>query len=90
MGWLSGSRSKRVRRQAGDGKNRSDESGQAVVEYILMLLVAIGVVAVMANGFKRIILGLWQEMACDIAAPCPDCAPPGSVKNRLSSGSCKN
>jgi hypothetical protein len=65
------------------GRSRRKESGQGILEYILMLAVAVSIFSVLANGFKRIVLTMWQQMACEIAAPCPGCAPPESVRNKL-------
>ena len=64
-------------------RSRRDESGQGLIEYILMLAVAISIFGALANGFKRIILSTWQKMACEVAAPCPGCAPPEGVDNKL-------
>jgi len=63
--------------------SRRNESGQGILEYILMLAVAVSVFGVLANGFKNIVLGTWQKMACEVAAPCPGCRPPESVDNKL-------
>lgn len=60
----------------------SDEGGQAVLEYILMVSVAVSVVMVIGTGFRRILIKLWEKMARDIAAPCPSCPPPPDVRIR--------
>lgn len=66
----------------------SDEDGQAIVEYLLMLMVAISIVAILASGVRRIVLGLWQVMACEISAACPHCPPPEEVVGKIASN-CK-
>jgi Flp pilus assembly pilin Flp len=54
----------------------SDESGQAVVEYILAVSMAVAVVAVIATRFRKSIFGLWGVMTREISAACPDCSDP--------------
>jgi hypothetical protein len=57
--------------------------GQAVVEYIIMLVVAIGVVTTISVGFKKSLFSVWQVFASDISAPCPgDCTPNPVVRFR--------
>lgn len=58
-------------------------SGQAIIEYLLILLFVVTLIGGMAAGFRGVIVGYWQEMSCDIAAPCPHCDPPDSVKNKI-------
>ncbi len=50
-----------------------DESGQALVEFFLLLLVIVMIVGTMKNGLRWITVKLWQFMARKIAAPCPSC-----------------
>lgn len=52
-----------------------DDGGQVIVEYIIMLSLAIGVVAIMARAFKGTIIGLWKTFAKEISAACPKCPP---------------
>jgi Flp pilus assembly pilin Flp len=59
-----------------------NQSGQAVVEYMLMLLTVISVVSIMGFGFRKSLFALWQSFARDIAAACPGCPPPSNVKIR--------
>jgi Flp pilus assembly pilin Flp len=56
------------------------ESGQAILEYVLMLMVAISVVAILSSGLKTSLLSLWEFMARQIAAACPGCPPPPNVR----------
>jgi Flp pilus assembly pilin Flp len=53
---------------------RSDE-GQAVIEYMLALLVAVSVVIIIAKGFKKSLFVVWSGMTVSIAAACPGCPP---------------
>lgn len=57
-----------------------DEGGQAIVEYMLMLTVAIGAVTIIAVGFRRSIFKLWTTLAKEISAACPGCPPDPSIR----------
>jgi Flp pilus assembly pilin Flp len=50
-----------------------EQEGQALLEYMLMLMLALGVVSTLTIGFRRIILRLWGSMTQDITAACPGC-----------------
>jgi Flp pilus assembly pilin Flp len=50
-----------------------DESGQALIEFMLLLLVMVMIVGGMKDSLKVITAKLWQFMAKKIAAPCPAC-----------------
>jgi Flp pilus assembly pilin Flp len=50
-----------------------DESGQAITEFMLLLLVTIAIVAFMKNELKRVTSRFWVLLARRIAAPCPSC-----------------
>jgi hypothetical protein len=63
-------------------KRISDESGQAVVEYMLTLLTVVTVVTILATGFRRSLVGLWQVFTRDIAAACPGCPADPSIRIR--------
>lgn len=54
---------------------KQQQSGQAVVEYILMLLVAMGLMAVISRGMKKTLQVFWKGLSSEIAAPCPGCPP---------------
>lgn len=66
-----------------------NEEGQAVIEFIVVLLMAISVVGLMAAQFQRPMRTLWQTFGCEIAAACPSCPPPGDVANKLQPGACR-
>lgn len=59
-----------------------DQKGQAVVEYLLMLITVVGLVGILGIGFRRSLKGLWGKLARDISAPCPGCQPPRDVRFR--------
>ncbi len=50
-----------------------EQEGQALLEYMLMLSLAVGAVSAMTVGFRKIILRLWGSMTQDITAACPGC-----------------
>jgi Flp pilus assembly pilin Flp len=66
-----------------------NQSGQAVVEYIILLSMAVAIALAMAAGFNGISKKLWQLIACEVSAPCPGCQVDEAVKNALSPGVCQ-
>jgi Flp pilus assembly pilin Flp len=50
-----------------------DESGQAIVEFMLLLLVVVGIVSALKTGLKKLTVKIWFLFARRIAAPCPGC-----------------
>jgi Flp pilus assembly pilin Flp len=50
-----------------------DESGQALIEFFLLLIVIVMIVGTMKNGLRWLTVKLWQFMSRKIAAPCPSC-----------------
>jgi len=60
-----------------------DTRGQAVVEYVLMLLMALAVVTTISVGFKKSLFSIWGVFAKEISAPCPgNCQPDPKVQFR--------
>jgi len=55
------------------GRLAKDEEGQAFVEYMLMILVALGIVTAIAQGFRGSIMKFWRQMAKEVSAACPTC-----------------
>jgi len=53
----------------------TEESGQAILEYVIMLSMAVGVVILIAVGFRRSIFHVWKGFNREIAAACPGCPP---------------
>lgn len=60
-------------------------SGQAVIEFILVLFVALTIMGVISIGLKRMIYDFWFTMACEIIAPCPTCNPGEEMAAKLNS-----
>lgn len=50
-----------------------DESGQAITEYFLLLLVVVTIVGTMKNSLKILTAKLWGFFGKKIAAPCASC-----------------
>jgi Flp pilus assembly pilin Flp len=59
-----------------------DEGGQAVVEYILAVSVAVAIAAMVGVSFRRTILRLWGAIAQDVTAACPGCPPESNIRFR--------
>ena len=56
----------------------SDEDGQAILEYLLMLSVALSILIILSTGMRRSILVLWRYLYRRTAAACPSCPFPES------------
>lgn len=50
-----------------------DESGQAIIEFFLLLLVTIAIVGTLKTQLTQLTAKLWGFFARKIAAACPDC-----------------
>jgi Flp pilus assembly pilin Flp len=61
---------------------KSDESGQAIVEYILATFIAILVLVVISVGFRKSLIRFWEAVSKDITAACPGCPPDEAIKFR--------
>ncbi len=59
------------------------DSGQATVEYILMLLLALSMIALMGGVFRRSLYRIWQTFSREISAACPTDCPADTSKIRL-------
>jgi hypothetical protein len=46
-----------------------------MIEYVLLLLVAISIVGVMATMFRRTLIRLWGYYHNQVSAACPGCPP---------------
>jgi Flp pilus assembly pilin Flp len=69
------------------GKSRKtpiirNQQGQAVLEYMLMLSVALAVVTTLSIGFKQSLFTIWGIFSKEISAPCPSCVPDPKVQFR--------
>ena len=50
--------------------------GQAIVEYVLTLLMALLIISVIVAGFNSSLRKSWKVIAFDIAKACPKCPVP--------------
>lgn len=56
-----------------------DESGQAVVEYLLGMATALAIVAILSVGLKKSVVHLWGAYTKEISAACPHCQAASEV-----------
>ena len=49
-----------------------DDSGQTIVEFVLLLAVSVSVIAVLKNSIRSLTIKLWEALAKRIAAACHD------------------
>jgi hypothetical protein len=61
-------------------RDRRASSGQAVIEFVIMLSMSVSVVAATAIIFRQTIMAMWVSLAKDISAACPGCPPDTSVR----------
>jgi Flp pilus assembly pilin Flp len=57
-----------------------DDSGQTLVEFVLLLAISVSIIALLKNSIRSITTRLWEALAKRIAAACHDtqaCAPGG-------------
>ena len=60
----------------------SPPRGQGLIEYVLVLIMAMGIAVMIERTSKQGIRRLWYSMAGDIAAPCPvgaGCVKPEAI-----------
>jgi hypothetical protein len=77
---------------ATSGRKRSGEAGQAIVEYVLLLSIILGMTGVMITGVRKNRDKMWKRILCEVSAACPDCKSTASAKAALPNAgvSCKN
>jgi hypothetical protein len=52
------------------------QSGQAMVEYVLMIVVALSILIVVSSGLKKTVIALWSYYFQKVSAACPTgCQP---------------
>jgi hypothetical protein len=61
-------------------KGLRNDSGQAILEYVLMVALAVGVVTLIGVGFRKTVFKVWKGMSRDVAAACPGCPPNPAVR----------
>ena len=66
-------------------------SGQAVIEFVLLLTIILLVSGALITGVASTRDKMWKRMLCVISAACADCKSTESAKKAAGSGvSCKN
>ena len=58
-----------------NARKSSNEVGQALVEYLLLMTVAIGVASAFGNSIRGAILGFWTYITRSVTAGCPTGCP---------------
>jgi Tfp pilus assembly protein PilW len=49
------------------------DSGQAIVEYVVTLMMALLILSIVTAGFNASLRKTWKKLAFQIAAGCPNC-----------------
>ncbi|MCM0604965.1 MAG: hypothetical protein KA715_02640 [Xanthomonadaceae bacterium] len=57
------------------------QSGQAVVEFVLTLLLVTVVVGAITQFMRQSSGAMWKKLVCDISAPCAGCSASESAKD---------
>lgn len=58
----------------------SNDEGQAVIEYVLMVSVTVAATGALAFGLRKTLFAIWQTFAKDITAACPGCPADPSIR----------
>jgi Flp pilus assembly pilin Flp len=58
----------------------NNESGQAVVEYVLILAMVVSVTTAMAIGFRKSLFAFWTLLTKEVSAACPGCPADPSIR----------
>lgn len=56
------------------------DSGQAIIEYILTLSIAMAVIVILSAGIRRPMSRVWSTLAREIAAACPTCPKEARIR----------
>ena len=71
-------------------RKRLNQSGQAILEYVLVLAIVFSLMSMIMVGVRNTRDKTWKRMLCDVATMCADCKPPSSVDGILpKAGKCK-
>ena len=73
-------------------ETKSKQSGQAVLEYILLLSVILSISGLLVGSVRNTRDKMWKRMLCEVSAACPDCRSTDSAKAAFpkTGGNCKN
>lgn len=68
-----------------------NQSGQALVEYVLLLSIIVSMTTIMIAGVRSGRDKMWKQILCEVSAACPGCKATESARNAIQgSGACKN
>lgn len=68
----------------------TNNRAQAILEYVLALVIVFSVAAIIMAGVRNIRDKTWKQIICKVSAMCPDCKAPESVNKILpDQGNCK-
>lgn len=59
---------------------RKGNHGQALIEYVMAVLLCIGMASVINSSLNKGIAKIWTVIAKNIAPGCPGCTPPDDIK----------
>ncbi|MBL7714902.1 MAG: hypothetical protein JNL01_05500 [Bdellovibrionales bacterium] len=62
-------------------KVRKTEEGQALVEFMLTLMLAMLIVAGIGTLFRKSLFKFWTSISKEVSGACPDCTPAPEIKN---------
>lgn len=66
-------------------------SGQAIIEYVLLLVILMSITGLFIAGVRTSRDKMWKQMICDVSAACPNCPATDSAKQMLQgAGDCRN
>ncbi len=66
------------------------ESGQAILEYILLLAIIISISGIMISSVRGMRDRMWKQTLCQVSSICAGCQPPESIQRALpEAGNCK-
>jgi len=67
-----------------------NNTGQAILEYVVVLAIVIGISAILQYGVSKTRNKIWKWMICQVSAACAECNPTESAKKTLpAAGPCK-
>ena len=64
-------------------KRPSNQSGQAIIEYVLLLSIILSAAGIMIGGARAGRDKMWKQLVCEVSAACPDCKSTETAKAAL-------
>lgn len=67
--------------QVPDRRSFRKQEGQVLVEYLLMLSLAVALLVTVQLSFKRSVFSIWKKFSAEVSAACPKgCLPDGRIR----------